>query len=153
MIDIRSVSREERGSWLRMRAALWPEENPEWHAEEVDRYLAGQLSMPLEVLLALDGERRVLGFVELSIRPYAEGCSSDRVAYLEGWYVDPDARRRGVGRELVKAAERWALSEGCREFGSDALLENEESAGAHLALGFEEVAQIRCFRKELGEHL
>ena len=104
--------------------------------------------MPLEVLIAFEGEAPV-GFVELSIRPYAEGCQTDRVAFLEGWYVVPEARRKGVGRALVEAAERWGVTQGCTEFGSDALLDNTVSAAAHQALGFEEVVQIRCFKKSL----
>jgi uncharacterized protein (TIGR02246 family) len=50
------------------------------------------------VLLAEDAAG-ILGFAEVSIRPYAEGCSTDRVGYLEGWFVRPEARRRGVGRQ------------------------------------------------------
>ena len=46
-------------------------------------------------------------------------------------------------------AERWAFAQGCAEFGSDALIDNETSAAAHRALGFVETAQIRCFRKVL----
>jgi aminoglycoside 6'-N-acetyltransferase I len=86
----------------------------------------------------------------LSIRNYAEDCVTDRVAYLEGWYVAPEWRRHGVGKSLVEAAEAWARSQGCTEFGSDALLDNDTSAAAHLALGFEETVQIRCFKKQLG---
>ncbi len=71
------------------------------------------------------------------------------MAYLEGWYVEPSERRRGVGRALVAGAEQWGRSQGCTEFGSDAELENEASAAAHHALGFEEVERIRCFRKSL----
>jgi ribosomal protein S18 acetylase RimI-like enzyme len=74
---------------------------------------------------------------------------TDRVAYLEGWYVEPDARRRGVGRALVAAAEQWAASQECTEFGSDALLDNDVSAAAHRALGFEETEHLRLFRKVL----
>ena len=29
------------------------------------------------------------GFVELSSRPYVDDCVTDRVAYLDGWYVAP----------------------------------------------------------------
>jgi amidase len=153
MIEIRPAAPADAASWLEMRRALWPPEEgepPDGHAREIEQYFAGELSMPLEVLIAHDGSRRV-GFVELSIRPYAEGCTTDRVAFLEGWYVVPEARRKGVGRTLIEASERWGLSQGCTELGSDALLENDVSAAAHHALGFEEVVQIRCFRKDLRE--
>jgi aminoglycoside 6'-N-acetyltransferase I len=144
---IRSASKEDAAAWVRMRDALWPDCASVWHAAEVENYFAGQLRMPLEVLIAVDESGRAIGFAELSIRPYAEGCMTERVAYLEGWYVEPDQRRRGVGRALVEAAERWAERQGCTEFGSDAVLANTDSASAHAALGFEETEQIRCFRK------
>jgi aminoglycoside 6'-N-acetyltransferase I len=71
------------------------------------------------------------------------------VAYLEGWYVDPDVRRQGVGAALVRAAEAWAREHGYREFASDALLENVESQRAHVALGFAEVERVVLYRKVL----
>jgi aminoglycoside 6'-N-acetyltransferase I len=54
-----------------------------------------------------------------------------------------------VGGALVRAAERWARSQGCREFASDAEADNRVSAAAHRALGFAEVGVVRCFRKDL----
>jgi len=92
---------------------------------------------------------QLVGFAELSRRPYAEGCETSPVGFLEGWYVAPARRRQGIGRALVQAAEVWARGRGCREFASDALAENGLSAAAHRALGFEEVEVIRCFRKDL----
>ena len=131
-----------------MREALWPAEGPSSHPREVQQFFTGSQRTPFEVLIAeLDG--RAIGFAELSIRPYAEGCETDRVAFLEGWYVEPQYRRRGAGRALVLAAEAWAGAQGCTEFGSDALIDNTLSAAAHAALGFDEVAQIRCFLKRL----
>jgi aminoglycoside 6'-N-acetyltransferase I len=132
-----------------MRNVLWPEYDSPWHAMEVEQFFDGKLSMPLAVLLAVDDDGAAIGFAELSIRAYAEDCMTDRVAYLEGWYVDPHARRKGVGRALVGAAEEWARAQGCTEFGSDAVIDNDISARAHLALGFEETVQIRCFRKSI----
>jgi aminoglycoside 6'-N-acetyltransferase I len=145
---IRPVTADDAAAWLRMREALWPDESGS-HAREVEEFLAGRLNMPLAVLLAVDDNGTVLGFVELSIRAYAEDCVTDRVAYLEGWYVVSDARRRGIGAALVKAAEDWGRAQGCTEFGSDALLDNDVSAAAHRALGFDETVQIRCFKKNL----
>jgi len=149
--QVRSATKEDATAWLRMRGALWPDYETAWHATEVDKYFKGQLHMPLEALLALDEAGNAIGFAELSIRAYAEGCETDRVAYLEGWYVEPQARRHGVGRALVEAAERWAIRQGCTEFGSDAVLDNATSARAHQALGFAETVQLRCFRKTIGD--
>lgn len=149
MIRVRLARKEDAPAWLRMRDALWPGYASTWHADEIQQFFAGKLSMPLAVLIAEDETEKALGFAELSIRNYAEECVTDRVAYLEGWYVVPGARRKGVGRALITAAERWAIGQGCTEFGSDAELDNEISAAAHRALGFTETVQIRCFRKSL----
>ena len=149
LIHVRSATPADAPAWLKMRGELWPEDGTGTHAAEIAQFFAGALRMPLEVLVAVHETGGAVGFAELSIRNYAEDCVTDRVAYLEGWYVAPEWRRRGVGKALVDAAEAWARSQGCTEFGSDALLENEPSAAAHRALGFEETVQIRCFRKEL----
>jgi aminoglycoside 6'-N-acetyltransferase I len=141
---IRPAKQDDRDSWLRMRTALWPEST---HAGDVDRYFVGEVREPLEVLIAFADD--AVGFIELSIRPYAEGCETDRVAFVEGWYVDPDARGTGVGAALIRAAEEWARSQGCTELASDTEVDNASSAAAHLAVGFEEVAVVRCFRKSL----
>lgn len=149
MITVRSATSGDAAAWLRMREALWPEGDSASHAREIQQFFTGELRMPLAVLLAVDDAGKPVGFAELSIRSYAEDCVTDNVAYLEGWYVVPEARRRGVGRALVAAAEEWARGQGCTEFASDALLDNAPSAAAHRALGFVETVQIRCFRKVL----
>ena len=148
-VRVRPVVRDAAAAWLRMRDALWPEEEGNRHANEIEEFLAGRSKMPLAVLVAVDQSDQPIGFVELFIRPYAEDCDTDRVAYLEGWYVEQDNRRQGVGRALIEASEQWGREQGCTEFGSDALIDNDVSAAAHAALGFVETVQIRCFKKNL----
>jgi aminoglycoside 6'-N-acetyltransferase I len=145
---VRHVTPGDAADWLAFRCSLWPEGAEAEHATEIAAFLEGRLTMPLAVLVA-DGGTGVIGFAELSIRAYAEGCRTDRVGYLEGWFVVPEARRHGVGRALVAAAEAWVREQGCTEFASDAVLDNDVSAAAHRALGFSEVVRIRCFRKDL----
>ena len=153
-LTIRHVTDNDKAAWLEMRRVLWPEEGGDDHSVEVDRFLKGDLKNPMAVLLAKredEGGNRVVGFAELNIRPYAEGCSTDRVGFLEGWFVVRGARRQGVGRALLAAAEEWAAAQGCTEFASDTLVDNDVSTAAHHALGFEEVEIIRCFKKDLAQ--
>ncbi len=145
---VRPVTPKDASAWADLRRALWPGQVSE-HAAEVAAFFEGQVREPLAVLVAADEADRLIGFAELSIRAYAEGCHSDRVAYLESWYVAPAARRRGVGRALLAAVEAWGRSQGCAELASDTELANDASAAAHTALGFNEVGRVRCFRKDL----
>ncbi len=144
---VRPAREPDRVSWERMREALWPS-GPGRHARDIDRYFADEGREPLEVLLAFDQEEAV-GLIELSIRAHAEGCVTDRVAFIEGWYVELRARGSGVGTALVVAAESWARSQGCAELGSDAEVDDLASAAAHAAVGFVETGVIRCFMKAL----
>lgn len=131
-----------------MREALWPAE-PGEHAEEIASFFAGDRRDPAEVLLATGDSGAAIGFAEVSIRQYAEGCSTDRVAYLEGWFVEEGQRRKGIGAALVAAVEAWGRAQGCTELASDTEIHNLGSAAAHRALGFSEVERIVCFRKAI----
>jgi aminoglycoside 6'-N-acetyltransferase I len=148
-MKIRPLESRDRQTWAEMRAALWPDEDADHLAHETLQHFGEGLKPPLIVLAAEDAQGRLAGFIELSLRPYAEGCASSPVPFVEGWYVAAEARHQGVGRRLVEAAENWARLRGFTEIGSDALLDNAMSHAAHAALGFEEVERIVCFRKTL----
>lgn len=87
VIQVRSATSADAAAWRRMRQALWPEDGATSHAAEIRQFFAGSPRVPLEALIAVDDGGRPVGFAELSIRAYAEECLTDRVAYLEGWYV------------------------------------------------------------------
>jgi aminoglycoside 6'-N-acetyltransferase I len=150
----RAVTVADRAEWLRLASALHPDEATDALAVEIDTYLARARGRPPVVAVFVvdrvrDGETAGLcGFLELSVREYAEGCDGP-TPYVEGWYVDDDVRRHGVGRALMAAAERWARAHGYRALASDALLDNTVSHQAHAALGFDEVEKLVVFRKAL----
>jgi aminoglycoside 6'-N-acetyltransferase I len=134
--------------WWRIHRARLYSESVQNLAAEVDRYFGDGLTGVETALIAEIDERRV-GFAELSVRAYAEGCRSENVAYLEGWYVVEGRRGRHVGLALVEAAEAWGRSRGCRELASDTRPDNRGSIDAHLACGFEDAGIVRAFRKSL----
>jgi aminoglycoside 6'-N-acetyltransferase I len=145
---VRPVGPPDAKEWERMRQSLWPSA-PGEHAREVVAFFAGDRRDPAEVFMAVDEQGRAVGFAETSIRSHAEGCDSDRIAYLEGWFVEEASRGRGVGAALLRAVEDWGRSQGCTELASDADVHQAGSAAAHLALGFTEVSRVVCFRKTL----
>jgi aminoglycoside 6'-N-acetyltransferase I len=147
-MTVRLVEKRDGADWLRMRLALWPDCSAEHHAQELADYLSLAHSDGV-VLVAERQDGKLCGFLETSIRSAAEGCWNGPIGYIEGLYVDPDMRRQGVGRSLVDAAERWAVSVGCCEMGSDAKLANQTSIDAHKSLGYGVVNRLVHFRKPL----
>ena len=145
-ISTRIARPMDRAEWLRMRKALWDNCPDEQQEREIDEILSSETEV---VLFAERPDGGLCGFLEASLRSRADGCDSTPVGYIEGWYVDPDIRRNGVGRALVSAAEAWARSRGCRQMASDAELWNEVSHQAHGALGYEETARLVLFKKNL----
>ncbi len=129
-----------------MRTLLWPDEASAADLSNLDRMLADP-TQPVFVAVREDG--KLGGFLEGSLRKDADGCDTSPVGYIEGWFVDEDLRRQGIGGSLVRALEDWARKQGCAEVGSDTWLTNETSIQAHLALGYEEVERLIHFRKKL----
>lgn len=151
----RPVTLADRTEWLRMRMTLWPDADVQQVTRDVRQFLTAPDPARLPTLHAVFVVPRptggLCGFVEVSIRTYAEGCETNRVGYIEGWYVDPDQRGQGIGRQLIAASEAWARSQGCTEMASDAELTNTASQAAHQRLGYEEVGRTVHFRKVLGQ--
>jgi len=130
--------------WLSLRSSLWPDGTE----TENLRYMADALAREHCVRVALAADGRAIGFVEASQRvDYVNGTSTSPVAFLEGLYVVPSARRKGVARALVAEVERWAAAQGCSELASDSPIENVAAHAAHRALGFEETERVVYFRR------
>jgi aminoglycoside 6'-N-acetyltransferase I len=147
-VIIRAAETVDDEEWLRLRSALWPDSSRADHLADMD-----EIRVPASRQFAFVAAREsggLGGFVEVSIRPYADGCSTKPVGYLEGWYVDPDLRRKGVGAALVHAAEAWAAASGCVEMGSDCLLDNETGLSSHLGIGYEEVERAIHLKRWIG---
>ena len=145
--NIRPLEEQDLSEWLRLRTLLWDEADEDDHRSEMVDIIEHSDSQLVAVADA--GEGRLVGFLEASIRVFAEDCESDHVGYLEGWFVEDGHRQHGIGRGLVEFAEKWALHQGCTEMASDAELGNEVSLQAHLRLGYAETSRLVHLRKEL----
>ncbi len=133
--------------WLRLRRGLFDDSTDAEYVEEMAEILAEEVGCVL--VAERPSTSQLAGYVHVGSRKYAEGCTASPVAYLEEWFVDADARRQGVGRALVAAAEDWARQNGFFELASDTTIDNETSLSSHLALGFAEVERQINFIKTL----
>lgn len=145
-VKIREIVESDRADWVRLREALWPGSLSD-HDAETRSYFENPPKVPIVFVAEADG--RLVGFLELDYRKYAPGCSSSPVPFIEGWYVEPGLQRRGIGRALIETAEACARTAGHHEIASDAEIENADGIAAHVALGYEEVERVVCFRRWL----
>jgi aminoglycoside 6'-N-acetyltransferase I len=143
---IRRATAEDKPEWLRMRHGLWPEAPLDYLSLDLDDLLNDSSS---GIFVASDSQGQLIGFIEVSLRDYAEACETSPVGYIEAWYVDPHVRGQKLGKELVHTAEQWAREKGCTEMASDTWLENEASIEAHKKLGYWEVERLVHFVKHL----
>jgi aminoglycoside 6'-N-acetyltransferase I len=133
-------------AWLELRIALWPDDSPAAHLAA----MAETLARGHYVRLALTAAGAAVGFVEASKRSdCVNGTTSSPVAFLEGLYVAPATRRRGVARALVESVVAWALEQGLSELASDSLIDNVAAHAAHRGLGFGETERVVYFRRPL----
>ena len=148
-VQLREARPADGPALARLRGRLWPEQAVADHETELADLLAGggRGAWPLVIVVA-QRAARLVGFAEAGLRSHADGCDPTRpCAYLEGWYVEPDQSRQGVGRALVEWVEAWARGQGCRELASDTWADRPASQRAHEALGFELVDRCVNYRK------
>lgn len=146
-VTVRPLRETDVDEWFRLRKLLWDATGDDDHRSEIIDILEHPDSQL--VLFADAGSGRLVGLLEASIRPYVEDCETDHVGYLEGWFIEPEFRKQGIGRELVRQAEIWAHEKGCTEMASDAEIGNDLSLAAHLNLGYKETSRLVHLRKEL----
>lgn len=150
---IRHATPDDAAPWRRLRAGLRPEVPAEAHALHVARFF---WSSDRDVAcLVAEREGAVVGFLEVSVRAEGEeegdeyGAGSCHVGHVDGWYVAPEWRGKGVGRALMREGEAWARARRCRAVASDTAPEDATGREAYAALGFTPVRQVIRWRRLL----
>ena len=103
-MKVRPISPVDLDAWTALRHELWPRHSPDdLRRESVELFRRSDTAF-----FCAEERGEWLGIAEASLRSPARG-------HLEGWYVKPEYRRRGVGRALAGAMEavmQWNSREG-----------------------------------------
>jgi aminoglycoside 6'-N-acetyltransferase I len=144
--SIRRFRKNDIAAYALARRKLWPNHG----IKEFRRELNGLLkTRHFFSWLAIDSEGKIIGFLEASMRPYANGCRFSPVLFLEGIWVDDRFRKQGIGDLLLKNLEAFARKKKLREIGSDCLFSNKLSVAIHRKWKFKETMRVVYFRKEI----
>jgi aminoglycoside 6'-N-acetyltransferase I len=150
--QVRQAHRSDKNELAKIRVLLWPESSVEVHRKELESILRFRMygTLPMTILVSQDDGGALTGFIEIGLRSHADGCDPARpVGFVEGWFVHEASRKRGIGSALMRSAEAWARTQGCREMASDTWIDDQRSIRSHQALGFEVVDRCVHFRKAL----
>lgn len=143
---IEEINKDNFNEWLSMALALWPDNGKNELKDEFQKILSSTKEQAF--IYKLDNE--YIGFINLSIRTdYVEGSNSSPVGFVEGIYVKPEYRNRGIAKKLIIKGEEWAKSKGCTQIGSDIEMDNDISYKFHQKVGFNEANRIICFIKDI----
>jgi len=151
-LRVRQANVSDSAEIAEMCALLWPDATAAEHRIEIEQLLKTKMcgTLPSTIFVSDDVNGRITGFLLVDLRSHADGCNPTRpVGFVEGWFVLEEHRRRGIGSAMMRAAEDWARSLGCKEMASDTWIDERNSLKAHQALGFEVVDRCIHFRKSL----
>jgi len=100
------------------------------------------------VLVATPGDgSRLDGYVSVERRPALP--HQEETLEITGLVVDAAARRAGVGRALVEAAERWAVRQGLRTIVVRSNVVRAESHPFYEGIGYRRKSTSHTYRKEI----
>jgi GNAT superfamily N-acetyltransferase len=113
----------------------------------VTRRLAAILRSDTQRVLVAAGGSRIDGYVSAERRPALP--HQEELLEITGLVVDAAARRSGVGRALVEAAEQWAARQGLRTIVVRSNVARPESHPFYEGIGYRRTSTSHTYRKEL----
>lgn len=101
---VREAGKGDEKTLAELMLLLWPEHGEAELLAECEAFMEDE-----NAGFFLKYEQGVpAGFAQCQLRhDYVEGTKTSPVGYLEGIFVREEYRRRGYGRELLRACEAW----------------------------------------------
>src|SRR5215475_2698721 len=102
------------------------------------RFLVSQINDPECLVLVAEDSGQVLGYVYASLEGTSWRDLRGPCGFVHDVYVDDEARHRGIGRDLVRAAMMWIRSHGLGQVVLWSKTRNESAQRLFASLGFRE---------------
>ncbi len=99
------------------------------------------------ILVAELTSHEVVGWVHVSSRV---SFLDEPIAEIGGLVVDQNHRRRGIGRKLIQAAERWARSKGYSKVVVRSNVVRPEAHEFYPSVGYQLSKTSRVYTKNIG---
>ena len=107
--------------------------SPDWRARYCAYFAEKQEDGKGQLFLALDNGKPVGMTIVSFLDNYRTAIFGVRFAYVNGVYVYPAYRRRGIARRLMQMALEWARERGCAQV---RLRSSDEGRPLYEQLGF-----------------
>jgi len=144
---------DQQELYLPMRCDLWPDVDNSHAAEVAEVVLSGRPDY--RCYLAEDPcSGQIFGLVELGLYRDRPPYGSGTTAFVDGLYVKPEFRGRGLGEALLRAAIAELRCWHCDHIGSDTWAWHTQSRRLHQRCGFlvvEETEKAVSFLLDSGE--
>jgi ribosomal protein S18 acetylase RimI-like enzyme len=140
-IKIRTATKEDHGYIFELSPRLAEVANLAWHDRDVvqqmqDDYIDAMLidtSLPFTLLIAEDNATS-LGFAH--VKEHKDDISGEDCAMITLLAVSPIAQGKGVGLQLMQAAEHWAKQQGYRLLHLEVFANNDNAQEFYQKLEF-----------------
>ena len=113
---------------------------------EVTARLDRLLARPEQAVFVAEEGRELLGWIH--VQEFLS-LASGPAGLVTGLVVDPAARRRGIGRELMQRAEEWSRRRGLASLRLRARVARRSAHAFYRRLGYARAKTQLQFRKEL----
>ena len=147
-VKLTKITREDLAQWKAMRKELYPTLDEMFDEKEMERIFNHK---EWACQLITDYNETILGFVEISLRNFVDGCLSSPVAYIEGLFLKPQYRQQGLGKEVIKQIMAWCIQHGYSELATDTELENLNAQAFYKSVGFQETYRVVEFRIDVNK--
>ena len=141
-MNTREAQQDDLNDWVGLRHSLWPKHNVDALSKEARDVLGSKDEV---CFLLIHPSQGAVGFVEACVHPSPRGP----YCHVEGWYVMPEFRGQGHGKELIGCVEQWSLHRSIVLLTSDTEADYPLSPYAHARSGFKKIHELMIFAKEL----